>query len=71
MSSSELLDRAEREGPQTISRHGTARAVVISVTDYRRMERANSGLVSYLLDGPTVDDFGVAREPDPGREIAL
>ena len=68
---SELLDLAERDGPQTISRHGTDRAVVLSMADYRRMNSAHPGLISHLLDGPRVDDFDVVRDPDTGREVAL
>jgi antitoxin Phd len=68
---SEVMDRAERDGPQTISRHGTPRAVVMSIADYLRMRPAKPGLVAHLLGGPKVDDFGVDREADPGREIEL
>lgn len=68
---SELLDQAEREGPQTISRHGKPWAVVVSITDYRRLENANAGFVAHLLGGPKVDEFDVERGSDIGRDIAL
>lgn len=68
---SELLDQADREGPQTISRHGKPRAVVVSIADYRRMETANAGFVAHLLGGPKVDDLEVQRDPDVGRDVAL
>ena len=55
---SEVIERARTEGPQTITRHGKPRAVVLSVEDYRRLaERPD--FKSYLLGGPKVDDFSI------------
>jgi toxin FitB len=34
---SEVIERAETEGPQMITRHGAERAVVLSVEDYRAL----------------------------------
>lgn len=68
---SELLDRAECEGPQTISRHGKPRAVIISIADYRQLEAANVSFVDHLVGGPKVAEFEVARDPDTGRDVAV
>jgi prevent-host-death family protein len=68
---SELLDRAERDGPQTISRHGTERAVVLSIADYHRMKSTAPDLAAHLLGGPRDDTFDAVRDSDVGREIAL
>src|SRR5712692_7248470 len=37
----ELIERANTEGPQTITRHGAERAVVLSIEDYRRWQRTS------------------------------
>jgi antitoxin Phd len=68
---SEVLDRAAREGPQIIAKRGTERAVVLSIEEYRRLVAARPNLKDYLLGGPKVDDFGVERSKDRGREIDL
>jgi antitoxin Phd len=68
---SELLERAEREGPQIIARRGTERAVVLSVGDYRKLVKAQPNLRDYLLGGPKVDDFEIERPEDQGRAIDL
>src|SRR6266446_5561356 len=34
---SEVIERARTEGPQTITRHGAERAVVLSIEDYRAL----------------------------------
>ena len=56
-----LLERAEHEGPQIISRRGTERAVVLSIGEYRKLMAARPNLRDYLLGGPKVDDFEVER----------
>lgn len=68
---SELLDRAEDEGPQTISRHGRPRAVVVAIEQYRRLSAARPEFSTYLLGGPKVDEFEVTRDRDTGRDVAL
>jgi prevent-host-death family protein len=68
---SEVIEKAYVEGPQTITRHGAARAVLLSVEDYRALVAHKPDLKSYLLGGPKVDDFAVERDPDTGRDIVL
>jgi antitoxin Phd len=68
---SELLERARTEGPQTITRHGAARAVVLSVEDYRALAAHKPDFKAHLLGGPKVDDFSVERDRDTGRPVDL
>lgn len=68
---SELIERARTEGPQTITRNGAERAVVLSVEDYRALAAHKPDFKAYLLGGPKVDDFPVARDGDTGRPVAL
>lgn len=59
------------EGPQTITRHGIERAVVLSIEDYRALAAHKPDFKAHLLGGPKVDDFVIERERDPGRAIEL
>jgi antitoxin Phd len=68
---SEVIERARTEGPQTITRHGTERAVVLSIEDYRALAAHKPDFKAYLLGGPKVDDFTVERDPDTGRPVEL
>ena len=68
---SELIERARTEGPQTITRHGTARAVVLSIEDYRALEAHKPDFKAYLLGGPKVEEFSIERDRNPGRTIEL
>jgi antitoxin Phd len=68
---SELIDRAQSEGPQTITRHGAERAVVLSVEDYRALQALKPDFKAYLLGGPKVEEFDVPRDRDLGRAVDL
>ena len=68
---SELIERARTEGPQTITRHGTERAVVLAVEDYRALAAHKPDFKAHLLGGPKVDDFPIERERDTGRGVEL
>ena len=71
---SEVLDQAEKDGPQVITHHGRQRAVVLSMDTYRSLEAKRPDLVSFLLYGPKpgLDDFEVERDhASSDREIDL
>jgi antitoxin Phd len=64
---SELIERAFVEGPQTITRHGAERAVILSIDDYRVLSAQRPNFKDHLLGGPRVDDISVERDRDIGR----
>jgi prevent-host-death family protein len=73
---SELIERAQSEGPQTITRHGKAKAVVLSAEAYEKMrakgETEEPNFVDFLLNsGPKFDDFEIERDKSTGRDIDL
>lgn len=69
---SEVLEKAVSEGPQTITKHGQARAVVLSIEAYEALSNNKPSLIDYLMnEGPKFDDFEAERDRSPGREIDL
>lgn len=68
---SEVIEEANSNGPQVITRHGSERAVILSVADYRTLTAHKPNLREYLLGGPKVDSFEVKRDRDTGRKIRL
>ena len=68
---SEVIERAQREGPQTITRHGAERAILLSIEDYRALSGNKPDFVAHLLGGPKFDDFIIERDRDPGRAVDL
>lgn len=67
----EIIEEANTNGPQIITRHGAERAVVLSIDDYRALSKPKPDFKAFLLGGPKFDDFEIERELDYGREIDL
>ena len=64
---SELLTRAERDGPQRITRHGEPVAVVVSESDFVRLSKRDAEsetFVSFLLSAPLAGIELESRRPD-------
>jgi len=68
---SQVIEDANSDGPQIITKHGTDRAVVLSMEDYRALTAHKPDFKQYLLGGPRVDSFDLERERDMGREVDL
>lgn len=68
---SEVIDRAISEGPQTITRHGKARAVVVSIDEYEALAKKRRNFVDFLLDGPRFDGLDIERSKELPRDIDL
>jgi prevent-host-death family protein len=68
---SELIEDATVKGPQIITRHGTERAVILSIAEYRKLTAHKPDFRAYLLGGPKVDSFEIVRDRDTGRKVSL
>ncbi|MEJ0071639.1 MAG: type II toxin-antitoxin system Phd/YefM family antitoxin [Pseudomonadota bacterium] len=68
---SEVIERARTEGPQMITCHGTAHAVLLSIEDYRALAAHKPDFKAYLLGSPKVEDFAVERDRDTGHAVEL
>ena len=49
---SEVLDKAEREGPQRITRHGRTAAIVVAAKEWRRKADRNGNLAEFFGASP-------------------
>lgn len=65
---SEMLRAVEREGPQTITRHGEPVAVVVDMDEYRRLTGEQTSFADHLLSFPKMDP-PVDGGPDVWDEI--
>jgi prevent-host-death family protein len=72
---SEVVRRANVDGPQVVTYRGVEKAVVISADEFRRLHPERRSFVDALLEGPTVDDATIdtinRRSRDRGRKIKL
>jgi prevent-host-death family protein len=68
---SELVERARRDGPQYVTKHGKDAVVVVSVEDYRRLRGGEQSLVEFIRSAPDFDQLELERAPDSGRDVEL
>ena len=75
---SEVLRAVERDGPQTITRHGEEVAVVVDIAEYRALMARPPGDVKDLLTGPPyfseemveiMEEIEAERKHDIARDV--
>lgn len=67
---SELLRRAEEEGPQVVTRHGSEVAVVVSAATYRRLA-GDPDFKAFLRSAPDLSDLEIERSKDVSPVVNL
>ena len=66
---SRVVADAEAGEPTMITRNGHDAAVVVSATEYKKIQTSRPTLVEFLLSGPLVgSELEITRSEDPGRE---
>ncbi len=69
---SEVVKRAQSQGPQNITVHGEPVAVLISRRDYLKLTHPKPSLVELLRTSPLADsNLKITREQTPTRKIKL
>jgi prevent-host-death family protein len=76
---SEMIRAVTSQGPQVITRHGEDVAVVVDISEYRRLTRPVVDLSGILLGGPKLDggaadvfaEIEAERKADFGRALDL
>jgi prevent-host-death family protein len=69
---SELVRRAEREGPQVVTRHGEEVVVVVPVEEYRRMSEGDGEKMSFkefLMSAPDLSVLDLERPREMPRDV--
>jgi antitoxin Phd len=69
---SSLVDKAQREGPQIVTKHGKESVVVLSVRDYQQMRKPKTSLVKFFKNSPLVGiSIKIQRDKSFSRDIDL
>ena len=69
---SEMVNKALKNGPQVVTRHGVESVVIISVAEYRRLLRPKTNLVSFFKNSPLYNiEIDLSRNKDLPREVVL
>ncbi|MBA2390684.1 MAG: type II toxin-antitoxin system Phd/YefM family antitoxin [Geodermatophilaceae bacterium] len=65
---SELVRKAESEGPQVVTRNGHEVVVVVAAEEYHRTQKPTMDFKEFLMSGPDID-LVIWRDKDLPREI--
>jgi len=69
---SDLVRKAEEKGPQTITKHGKAAAVLLSMKDYRNLMKKQESLTDFFQRSPLKGvELDLERRKERGREVEL
>jgi prevent-host-death family protein len=69
---SELIERAKEDGPQTVTRHGRAAAIIVAPDDWERRTKRAGTLVDFLSASPLRESgLRVERRRDRPRKVRL
>jgi prevent-host-death family protein len=70
---SELVKRAQVDGPQEITMHGKPVAVLISRETFDRLSQQGDSLASFMQRSPLygLDELEFGRDASPTREVEL
>ena len=69
---SEVVDKALKDGPQTITRRGQRAVVVVSVKDYENLVKPKNSLLDFFQNSPLYGvELDIERVKDYAREIHL
>jgi prevent-host-death family protein len=67
---SNLVERAQKEGPQIVTKHGKESVVVLSIEDFKKLVRPKTSLFRFLQDSPLAG-LDIARDKKPARDVPL
>ncbi|MBP3192871.1 type II toxin-antitoxin system Phd/YefM family antitoxin [Natronogracilivirga saccharolytica] len=69
---SELVRKASEDGPQFVSKHGKDSVVVLSIEDYRKLDRPGNSLVNFLQSSPLNSvELDTRRDKSSSRDVSL
>jgi len=68
---SELVERARRDGPQVVTKHGKEAVVVVSVEEFDRLRGSEPSLIEFIRSAPDFDELDLDRARDRGRPVEL
>jgi len=69
---SKLVEKAQHEGPQFVTKHGKESVVVLSADEYKKIIKPKSNLVQFIQTSPlSKTPIDTERDKSLGRDIEL
>lgn len=69
---SKLVDNAQHNGPQIVTKHGKDAVVVLSIDEYQKLTKPRTNLVDFFQTSPFAkEDIDLSRTKETPRDIEL
>ena len=69
---SNLVECAQREGPQIVTKHGKETVVVLSIGNYKKMIRPEMNLLEFIQKSPLNGiDIDLSRDKKAPRDVEM
>ena len=69
---SNLVDKAQHDGPQIVTKHGKDAVVVLSIDEYKKLIKPKVNLVNFFQTSPLAkEDLDLTRSKETPRDIEL
>ena len=69
---SNLVDKAQHNGPQVVTKHGKDAVVVLSIDEYKKLIKPKNSLLKFFQNSPLSKiNLDIKRNKDLPRDIEL
>ncbi len=69
---SNLVDKAQHNGPQVVTKHGKDAVVILSIEEYKKLIKPKKNLVKFFQSSPLASaELDLKRNKDLPRDIEL
>ena len=69
---SNVVEKAQRNGPQIVTKHGKDAVVILSIKEYKKLIKPKTNLVKFFQDSPlSEEDLDFNRSKEIPRDIKL
>ncbi len=69
---SEVVRKANQEGPQTVTKHGKDSVVVVSAEEFKKTEQSKDSLIDFFRHSPLASvDLDLDRDKSTARNISI
>ena len=69
---SNLVDKAQHNGPQIVTKHGKDAVVILSIDEYKKLTKPKTNLVKFFQSCPLAkEDVDLTRSKEIPRNIEL
>jgi prevent-host-death family protein len=69
---SSLVERAQHEGPQVVTKHGKEVVVILSSEDYRKLAKPKVNLFKFIQNSPLGSkNIDISRDKSIPRDVVL